>query len=91
VGAFASATTENQIVAALLSFGTMFFLWLIGLVGQRLENSWAGDLMTYVSWSSHFEHLLRGLIDTKDLVYFLSGIALMLFLTHRVVDSTRWK
>jgi ABC-2 type transport system permease protein len=91
VGAFASATTENQIVAALLAFGTMFFLWLIGLVGQRLENTWPGDLMTYLSWSIHFEHLLRGLIDTKDLVYFVSGIVLMLFLAHRVLDSVRWK
>jgi len=39
----------------------------------------------------HYDHLVRGLIDTKDLVYFFSGLALMLFLSHRVVDSARWK
>jgi len=39
----------------------------------------------------HYDHLVRGLIDTKDLVYFVTALILMLFLTHRVIDSTRWK
>jgi ABC-2 type transport system permease protein len=39
----------------------------------------------------HYDHLVRGLIDTGDLVYFGSALVVMLFLTHRVVDSTRWK
>jgi ABC-2 type transport system permease protein len=39
----------------------------------------------------HYDHLVRGLVDTKDFVYFLSGLTLMLFLSHRVVDSARWK
>jgi ABC-2 type transport system permease protein len=39
----------------------------------------------------HYDHLVRGLIDTSDLVYFGSGLILMLFLTHQVVESVRWK
>ena len=91
VGTFCSAITENQIVAALLSYGILLGLWLVGYLGAQLDESVVANLMSYVSFSEHYDHLVKGLLDTKDLVYFLSGIALMLFLSHRVVDYTRWK
>ena len=91
IGTLASAITENQIVAALLTFGMMFLLWLIGVLGQRLEDTLSGKLISYLSWGTHFDHLLKGLIDSSDLVYFFSGMVLMLFLAHRVVESSRWK
>jgi ABC-2 type transport system permease protein len=91
VGVLASALTENQIVAAFVSFGLLLLLWLLSGVGTLLGDTSAGQVISYLSFMDHYDHLVRGLIDTRDLVYFGSALLLMLFLTHRVVDSTRWK
>jgi ABC-2 type transport system permease protein len=90
-GVFASALTENQIVAAFLSFGILIVFWLLGALGSILGDTSAGNVISYLSFIEHYDHLVRGLIDTKDLVYYGSGIVFMLFLSHRVVESTRWK
>ena len=89
-GLFASTLTENQIVAVLFSFGLLFMIWFFGALGANLGETPMGTILSYVSFSEHFDRLVRGLIDTKDLVYFLSGTVLMLFLAHRVVESERW-
>lgn len=91
VGLLASALTENQIVAAFVSFGLLLLLWLLAGLGSLLGDTTAGQVVSYISFMEHYDHLVRGLIDTKDLVYFGSALVLMLFLAHRVVDSTRWK
>lgn len=91
VGLLASALTENQIVAAFVSFGLLLILWLLAGLGSLLGDTAAGQVISYLSFMEHYDHLVRGLIDTKDLVYFISAIFLMLFLAHRVVDSSRWK
>ncbi len=91
VGLLASALTENQIVAAFTSFGLLLVLWLLAGLGSLLGDTTAGQVVSYISFMEHYDHLVRGLIDTKDLVYFVSAIVLMLFLAHRVVDSARWK
>jgi ABC-2 type transport system permease protein len=91
VGLLASAITENQIVAAFLSFGMLLLIWLISGLGALLGDTTLGQIISYVSFMDHYDRLVRGLIDTKDLVYFFSSLAFMLFLTHRVVESTRWK
>src|SRR5262245_7188426 len=91
VGLLASALTENQIVAAFVSFGFLLLLWLLSGLGSLLGDTTAGHVVSYISFMEHYDHLVRGLIDTKDLVYFGSALVLMLFLAHRVVDSVRWK
>ena len=91
VGMFASALTENQIVAAFVSFGILLTIWLIAGFGALLGDTTAGRIISYVSFMEHYDRLVRGLIDTSDLVYFGSSLILMLFLTHRVVESARWK
>ena len=91
VGLLASAITENQIVAAFLSFGMLLLIWLISGLGALLGDTPLGQIISYVSFMDHYDRLVRGLIDTKGLVYFFSSLVFMLFLTHRVVESTRWK
>lgn len=91
VGLLASAITENQIVAAFLSFGMLLLIWLVSGLGALLGDTSLGQIISYVSFMDHYDRLVRGLIDTKDLVYFFSSLVFMLFLTHRVVESTRWK
>ena len=91
VGVFASALTENQIVAAFVSFGILLILWLISGLAAVFGDTPAGHALGYISFMEHYDRLVRGLVDTGDLIYFASGLILMLFLTHRVVESARWK
>jgi ABC-2 type transport system permease protein len=91
IGLLASAVTENQIIAAFLSFGILLSVWLMGAMGSILGDTMVGNTISYLSFIEHYDRLVRGLVDTKDLVYYASGILFMLFLTHRVVESQRWK
>jgi len=90
-GVLASAMTENQIIAAFLSFGLLILVWLMGALGGVLGDTAIGNSISYLSFIEHYDRLVRGLVDSKDLVYYVSGIILMLFLAHRVVESQRWK
>lgn len=91
MGLFASSLTENQIVAAVISFGILIGFWLIGLTAQTMSDSPAGELFSYLSLLEHLDNFVRGLVNTRDLTYFISLTILGLFLTHRVVESQRWK
>ena len=91
VGVFTSTLTENQIVAAFLSFGLLLIVWLCGALGTVLGDTPAGNVISYVSFIEHYDRMVRGLLDSKDLVYYFCGIVLMLFLAHRVVESESWK
>ena len=89
-GIFASSLTDNQIVAAVLTFGFSLFMWGIGW-GAQATGSTAGQVLQYISIVDHLERFLKGLVNTSDLVYYLSFILFNLFLCHRVLDSNRWR
>lgn len=90
IGILVSAATENQIIAAFLSFGIIFIIWLLGGLGNLLGDTLVGHLLSYLSFTEHFNRLVRGLLDVRDVVYYITGTALALFIAHRVVDSHRW-
>lgn len=90
IGVFFSAMTENQIVAGALSFGSGLFFWLINWASQSAGSVW-GEVLTYLSLITHFNNFGQGIINTSDIVYYLSFIFIGLFLTHRVLDSYRWR
>jgi len=90
-GLLASSLTENQIIAVILSFGVLLLFWLFGWAGQVFAGTILGKVLSYLSPLDHFEHLVRGLVETKDLAYFVAGIVFTLFLTHRVIESQRWR
>src|SRR5438874_562231 len=87
VGLVASGLTENQVIAVVLSFGLLLLIWLFDWVGQLVGESPFGKLVSYLSPLGHFDNLVKGLVDTKDLVYFVAAIVFSLFLTHRVIES----
>jgi ABC-2 type transport system permease protein len=90
VGLLASALTENQIVAVLLGFGMLLLLWLIDW-SASFAGPTAAKILQYVSIIEHLKDFQRGVIDTKDVVFYLSFIFLSLFLTSRVLESRRWR
>jgi ABC-2 type transport system permease protein len=91
IGLFASSVTENQVIAALISFGLLLLVWLLGWAAATVEGTGLGEVLSYLSILDHFDGLLRGLVETRTIVYYLSFVAFGLFLTHRVVESQRWK
>src|SRR5439155_17935599 len=79
VGLLTSALTSNQIVAAILCFAILLVLWAIDGLGG-LAGGTAGAVLSYVAMYSHFTDLSRGVINSQDVVYFLSITAAALFL-----------
>ena len=90
VGVLISSLTENQIVAGFGTFGVLLGLWIIGW-GAEFAGGNLRAVLQYLSITEHMDTFSRGLIDTKDLVYYGSAIALALFLTLRSLDSKRWR
>lgn len=90
IGVFASSLTDNQIIAAVLAFGFSLFMWIIGW-GAQSSGSAIGEVLQYLSLIDHIDHFMKGILDTSDLIYYLSFIGFGLFLTHRVLDSQRWR
>lgn len=74
IGLFASSITKNQIVAFLLAlFLGIFFHLIFGFLAANMSGI-PGTIFSYLSLSSHYDAITRGVIDTKDLIYFLSII-----------------
>jgi ABC-2 type transport system permease protein len=90
VGLLTSSFTENQIIAAVSGLVATLLLYIIGWPAETAGNI-LGPLLRYLSVVEHFDGMVRGLIDTKDLVYFASLIVMALFLTQRSVESLRWR
>lgn len=90
IGAFISTTTRNQIVAALITFDLCLLLWVFDWVSAYEAAGWA-QVMSYVSVLTHFEPFSKGVLDSKDVIYYATMIFLGLFLTARSLESLRWR
>ena len=90
VGLLTSSFTENQIIAAVSCLVALLLLYVISWPAENAGET-VGALLKYISVTEHFGEMVKGLIDTRDLVYFGSVIVLALFLTQRSVESIRWR
>jgi len=89
-GLFASSLTRSQVVGFLFGFVFCFAFFLFGKITQYLPGPVAA-VLTYMGVDAHFDGFLRGVVDTRDLVYFLSGQALFLAATLASFNSRRWR
>lgn len=90
VGIFFSSLTENQIVSAMLTFGALLLFWILSWASYSVGGYWK-DVLNYLSFFQHFDDMTQGILDTTDVVYYLSFIFFGLFLTHSVIQSRRWR
>jgi len=90
IGTFISTLTKNQIVAGAATFGICLLLWVIEWVSGYESATWA-TVLAYFSVITHFDTFARGLIDSKDVIFYLTGIFLGLFATARSMESLRWR
>jgi ABC-2 type transport system permease protein len=89
VGTFISTLTRNQIIAAAGTFGVCLLLWI--LEWNSYEAATWAQVMAYCSVIKHLESFTKGVLDTRDAVYYVSLIFFGLFLTSRSMESLRWR
>lgn len=90
VGLFTSALTENQVVAAALGFGSLLFLFILGWMSSELSGA-PKALLEQLAIMNHFQDLSKGVLNLKDLSYFVLFTVLMLFGALRVLESKKWR
>jgi ABC-2 type transport system permease protein len=90
VGLLTSSLTENQIIAAVSCLVALLMLYIISWPAET-AGAGIGAVLKYLSLTEHFGEMVKGVIDTRDLMYFASVIGLALFLTQRSVESLRWR
>lgn len=92
IGLFISGLTENQIVAFIISVFACFALWIIGepIVLTALPG-WLAGTFFFLGLGAHFQSIGRGVIDSRDIIYYLSVIIFFLFLNTRFVESRKWR
>jgi ABC-2 type transport system permease protein len=83
-GLLLSSLTTNPVIAAISSFGLLLLLWIVGRNGGD-----SGDVFTYISILNHYVPMLRGIIDSADVAYFILFIVTFLLLTIRQMDAQR--
>jgi ABC-2 type transport system permease protein len=90
IGVMASSFTRNQVVALIISFGICFAFFLFGkvlpFVPEKLQ-----PLVSFLSTDTHFENVSRGIIDSRDLVYYASVIVVSLLIATTSLESRKWK
>src|SRR5260370_20255597 len=89
-GTFISTLTKNQIIAGAATFGVCLLLWVLEWVSGYETATWA-RVLSYMSIITHFESFSKGLLDSKDAIFYVTLIFLGLFLTARSMESLRWR
>jgi ABC-2 type transport system permease protein len=90
LGLLISSTTNNQIVAGIVTFVVFLLLWIIGWFADSAGPT-IGPITSWLSITEHFDDFSKGIIDTKHVLYYLSLITFGLFLTAKSVDTERWR
>jgi ABC-2 type transport system permease protein len=92
VGTFISTLTKNQIIAGAVTFAVCLMLWVLEWVsGGGFENAKWAQVLSYMSVITHYESFSKGMLSSKDAIFYVSLIFFGLFLTSRSMESLRWR
>ncbi|MCE2401128.1 ABC transporter permease subunit [Candidatus Poribacteria bacterium] len=92
IGLFASTLTENQIIAFILGITICFVLLIIGTDYVLFSTpNWLFPIFSYLGLGAHYSSILRGVIDSRDIIYYLSIIGFFLYLSTLLVESRKWR
>jgi ABC-2 type transport system permease protein len=90
MGLFFSSISHNQIIAAILSILGIIFLWMITWGGHLNSNYLVSEIFNYIGITSHFERILRGLIGTQDIIYYVTFVLFFGFLSVKSLGRRNW-
>ena len=91
VGIFSSSITSNQLVAAVVSFLILLMFYVINIVSSSVSSPTLGKVLNYLSLVNQFDDFVKGIIDLRNVIYYLSFITVGLFLSKLSLDSLRWR
>lgn len=93
LGCLASATTRNQIIAAIVSLALGISLFMLSYLAISMVNvqDWRAHIFAHVGLIEHMKDFARGVVDTRPIVFYLTFTGFFLYLTLKVVESRRWK
>lgn len=89
IGVFASSLTENQIVAAIISFAILLLVNIVDSIASYI-GGFVGKVLNIFSLVARYQDFNSGILDLTSIIYYLSFTAVFLFLTTRVIDKRRW-
>ena len=90
VGVCISSFFENQIMAGTATFVVLLMFWVIGWSGDAAGGIWK-TILSELSIIEHFDTFAKGILDTKDIIYYLNLTILALFIGLKSLESRRWK
>jgi len=90
VGTFASSLTDNQVVAFIIGIFIVIIFFLMDKMLMFVPVSLTG-LIQFLSVDYHLSNISRGVIDSRNLIYFSSVVGFFLFMTVRVLEIRRWR
>ena len=93
LGCFASAISQSQMAAAMISFVLGVSLFSLGFLAKSIPVTahWQAQALSYFNLFDQMNDLARGVLDTRTVIFYVSASFFFLFLTLRVVESRRWK
>jgi ABC-2 type transport system permease protein len=92
IGLWLSSITENQIVAFILGVVATFVLFIVGTPFVTMAApAWLVPVLSYLGLGTHFDSISRGVIDSRDIIYYFSVIGFFLFLNVRSLESRKWE
>jgi ABC-2 type transport system permease protein len=89
LGLFISSVTESQVIAFFITFIVLALLYFVGELAEHVPNV-LGTVFRTLSFREHYSPFERGLIDVRDVLFFLSSAALALVLAFRALESRKW-
>jgi ABC-2 type transport system permease protein len=90
-GLFASSVTDSAMLSVFLGMIMNILIWFIGAIMQGAESQFVTALSDHISIGQQLFHFMKGTIRTSSIVFFISIIAVFVFLSERVVESARWR
>jgi ABC-2 type transport system permease protein len=91
IGMFTSSLTENQLVAAVASFAILLMMWILHWMTFFMDPSWVTSAADAVSIVLPYQEMVKGVLETRYIVYYLSLIGVFLFVSVRMLESSRWR
>lgn len=90
IGMFISSLTESQIIAGIFGLGVSFFIMQIDYFSTAMNMPWFTKVCTAVSFISRYNAFTAGRLDISNCIFFISVVAIFLYLTHVALDKKRW-
>ena len=93
LGVLTSSLTENQVTAAFVGIMLVLLLWFLPILGDAasLQDNKIVQAIAYLGLSDHYSNFSQGVIDSRDIIYFLTITFGSLFLATRIIETRRWR